>query len=203
MNRRLTVPLFLVLAVLGLLFAAGEIGAANAAKSKHAKAKKTSNKATCGQRELSQKDCHLWVGNTKLNLLKENWRFNDGLWLGVHDVPLNAPDTQWDKVRLEQFGERRFLQMWIWSSPIGEAAVQNLNWFVMELGERESPVRVQQVVQRRRRLGPPKIATEAVEGVADRKPAAVQFVYDPRDKTELKAHKGQLKWSAGRRHGEF
>lgn len=189
-----------LLMMIGL--AANEISAATVKKSKTAKKtavkeKVLAEKGQCTKRELSLQDCELRIGKTKLNLFQGRWRFDDGLWLSVNDMPVAGELVQWDKISFEQHNNRRILQMWVWSKPTGEAEVQNLNWFVMELGEFESPKRVHEVVQRRR-LG-------ARVTDSTRKPATQQaiYIYDPRDKTALQTTKTQIKWSAGRRHGEF
>lgn len=206
-----TTNLFYLLSAGTLIFmistAAREISAANKDKvvriSKIAKnfkkdaPKQLAEKGKCTKRELSLKDCELRVGKTKLNLFQGKWRFEDGLWLAVNDLPVNGETVQWDKVTLNQYDDRRILQLWLWSRSEGEAEVQALNWYVIEIGQYESPARVHEVVQRRR-LG-------ARVTDSTRTPATKQsiYIYDPRDKTDLNNAKKQLKWSAGRRHGQF
>lgn len=159
--------------------------------------RRPADKNKCNKRELSLRDCELVVGKTKLNLLKERWRFEDGLWLAVNDLPVKGDTIQWDQIRLDQYAERRILQLWLWSRSEGEAEVQTLNWYVIELGEQESPVRVHEVVQRRR------LGARVTDSTRIPATKAAIYIYDPRDKTNLKPAKEKLMWSAGRRHGEF
>jgi hypothetical protein len=171
-------------------------------------AKVSYEKKLCTPLELKQQNCTLKVGETRLGLLHERWRFNDGIWINVNDVPLSGEGVSWHKVTLNQFGARRVLQLWLWTPSQGEANVQNLKWFVVELGESESPVRVQEIVRRRRLVveTKPAASEDSAAATPTRKPAAAskpKYNFDPEEKTDLKLLKDKLQWQAGRRHGEF
>lgn len=136
----------------------------------------------CSSQELRRRDCRLDVGSYTLRLLSETIARHDGTWHTIDSMPLKGEAVAWDKASFEIFGRRPILQLWLWDKGSGEAPVQSLHWYVIEIGHDGSQVLAEAVV-RRRRQKPVEAGREAA------------YIYDAWEKHGLKPLKdGRLEW---------
>ena len=104
----------------------------------------------CAKTELNLKDCALnWYGY-KIHFFGEKIIINDGVWRSIRKTPLFGDKTEWQKIRLRNIRKQKFIEMYIWSEPEGEAKVQSLHWFLLRLNGAKFTSVVERVVQKRR-----------------------------------------------------
>jgi hypothetical protein len=153
-------------------------------------------KLSCTSKELVRKDCPLKQGSFRLRLLDASVAWGDGIWHVVEKTPLNGDGTFWEKVHFSVLAGRPILQMWIWDKGAGEAVVQSLRWFTMDLSHRRASVLAEEVV-RKRRLN---VVEPAEVGKSSRKAVAgPKFIYDQMEAHGLQAGKdGVLHFQLGR-----
>lgn len=150
--------------------------------------KPVKEKLSCTARELSRRDCQLRSGKLKVSLHHGKWHFTDGVTVAVHDLPSGEAQVTWKSASLKIQGGRRLIEFKAWLPGKGEAELQNLTWYLVEIHNQAPVVHVAEVVQRRR----PKTGRE---------PASFQT--DAMEKHGLRFAKSKFHWHAGRRQGEF
>lgn len=132
------------------------------------------NHSQCLSTELEALNCDLKKGSYQVLLNQQNMIVFDGVHRQVSPMPIQDPGIVWEKVRLEKVGRRWFLSLQVWSPPEGEAFVQNLMWYVVELEGEKPNLRLTEIVQRRR-------SSETKS--SDKK---ATYLFDPKKKTGLK-----------------
>ncbi len=164
------------------------------AKTKWVK-KRSKFKTECRASELRRQDCELRTSGVKIGLHKDKFRFDDGKWLATQDLPISGDQVEWKRVRILQMSKRTLIEFWVWGEVEKESQLQPLHWVVLEIGQFEKPVRINQVVQRRKRLN-----GRALAGQMQKK---AKYHYDPLEKHALSFHGGYIQWKAGKASGQF
>ncbi len=150
-----------------------------------------SAKTTCTPREIQRQDCRLASGDFKLELLNGSLSRDDGKWHAVDAMPLSGEGTSWEKVRFDVFKGWPILQLWIWDKAAGEASVQQLQWFVADIRNKNDMKVLASGVVRRRRMK----QVDEPEGKPASKPV---YTLDAMEKHSLKLLKdGRLEWTLG------
>lgn len=112
---------------------------------------KTRTLDLCSKKDLDLKSCHLKMGSYQVRLSRDKVTVNDGTWKAVHDLPLVEEGVVWEKVGLRKLGSRWIVEIEFWSSPLGDAGIQDLKWFLFELNGSQWEKKVEEVIQKRRR----------------------------------------------------
>ena len=107
-------------------------------------------KLKCTRRELKAKDCHLQQPPYNVDLLEATVAWPDGTWRTVEGMPLKGEGVEWERVSFELHKGWPILQMRIWDKGVGEANVQSLHWFVLDLSDRRLKTLAEGVVRKRR-----------------------------------------------------
>lgn len=128
--------------------------------------------AKCNAKSLKAQDCLLKAGTFEINLLSAAVAWNDGTWRTVEAMPLKGEGIEWDKISFEVKEGWPILQLWLWDSGVGEAKVQSLNWYVVDLADRKMKVLAQGVV-RKRRLRKADVDASGVEDPKVKKPGFI------------------------------
>lgn len=107
------------------------------------------NSSECNQTELSLKDCALSDGNYKIHFFGSKLILNDGTWRAIAKIPLEGKMINWKSIKVKNIKKRKLIEMYLWSDPIGEAQVQSLHWFILQLRGVQYTIIVDKVVQKK------------------------------------------------------
>lgn len=171
------------------------LAAAGGLEAKTRWVKKSKFKSECRSAELRRQDCELRMPGIKIGMHKDRFRFDDGKWLATQDLPIAGPDVEWKQVRVAQMSKRTIIEFWVWGEVEKESQLQPLHWVVLEIGQFEKPVRIDRIVQRRKRLNGRILAGQ--------NPKTPKYNYDPLEKHSLSFKGGFIHWKAGRSSGKF
>ena len=148
----------------------------------------------CTKKEMDLKSCHLKLHSYQVRFSKDKITIDDGTWKAVHELPLAEESVIWERVGLRQLGARWIVELEMWTSPVGDAGIQDLKWYLYELTGTKWDKKVEEVVQKRRR----RLNEEAGSSKKN------LFQVDRKEPYSLRLGKsGQLEWAAGRTKGSF
>lgn len=191
--------LSLQLGVLGLSYVAGSVAWAQ------------NEKYECAQEALKKQDCLLLWQNYRVHFLKSKILIHDGTWRGIQEIPVAGEKSEWEKVQVHKLDGRWVLEMWVWSPPATEMALESLYWLVGEFKDQNLHFEVQEVVQYRRRLQAqgigrfPASSTLSEQGSRsqEKHPSSQTDLLDPRRTVQLYVKDGKIHWQAGEQAGEL
>lgn len=147
---------------------------------------------SCHKRELELKSCRLEQAPYQLRLTADRVTVSDGTWKVVHELPLVGDQVEWQRVSLRPIGTRWFVEFELWTPPESSAEIQNLKWFVVELEGTSWTKRVEEIIQKRRRLL--SSSTPPAKGP--------KYQLDRKESFGLELNtKGEISWTAGKFHG--
>ncbi len=109
------------------------------------------SKKKCDSSELELKNCLLHTLGVKLHFAEDKILVHDGVWRTIEAIPLTGKLTEWKDIQLQKIGSQLYIEIWIWTEPSGDAEVQNLNWYILEINSRKLTLVFSESVQKRSR----------------------------------------------------
>lgn len=142
-------------------------------------------KLWCSPTELNLKNCSLSHRELELNFNKSDVRVNNGVWHHLRHLKSLEKNQQWHSLGIRAFNQRVFLQAKVWVSSEVIDSIEHLKWLVWEVSGTELNLKINEVIQKRKKIEEDKYITDPLEkhGIKPTKANKLKWWYKSEQKT--------------------
>ena len=120
-------------------------------------------KSWCSPTELNLKNCSIQTRELEVHVNEADVRVNNNVWHHLRHLKQLETTQQWDSLGLRTFSERIFLQAKVWKKSKVLESIEHLNWLVWEVDGTELKLKIQEVIQKRKKIKEGEFITDPLE----------------------------------------